>query len=131
MVRYLQFLVIIFFSIQISNTVTAQTIELTCEPEGKINSEITFTINYEKKEILYMSKKILNRDPQFTGYHYKIRQLSKEHLTAYEPRDKNSVGTSTLVINRVSGHYALATIGNYKRNTPHPLTILAEQGFCE
>lgn len=131
MPRNLRVIILILLSVQISGALRAETIELLCKPDGQINSDITLTVNYEKKEIVYMSEKLLRRNAKFKGYHYKIRQLSDEHLTAYEPRDSKSVGTSTLVINKLSGHFALATIGNYRIDKPNPLTIITAQGLCK
>ena len=106
-------------------------IQLKCSTDKDDNNNISFFINYETKDILFKSSNILKRDPSFTGYDYKIRQLSKDHLTAYEPRDKDSIGASIIVINRQTGRFAQSTIGNYAFGTEHPLAILSEQGFCK
>ena len=105
--------------------------ELVCTTDKKDNNEISFIIDYDTKDILFKSTNILKRDPTFKGYDYKIRQLSDDHLTAYEPRDSKSIGASIIVINRNTGRFAQSTIGNYAFTSEHPLVILSEQGFCK
>ena len=105
--------------------------KLVCTTDKKDNNEISFIIDYDTKDILFKSTNILKRDPNFKGYDYKIRQLSDDHLTAYEPRANNSIGASIVVINRNTGRFAQSTIGNYAFGTKHPLVILSEQGFCK
>ncbi len=125
---------IIFFIILILShkTYSRESIsELVCTTDKEDNNQISFIINYEKKDILFKSTNILKRDPNFKGYDYKIRQLSDDHLTAYEPRDSKSIGASIIVINRNTGRFAQSTIGNYAFTSEHPLVILSEQGFCK
>jgi len=105
-------------------------VELECETDKEDNNQISFFINYDTKEILFKSTSIIERNPEFSGYDYKIRQLSEDHLTAYEPRNMDSIGASIIVINRITGRFAQSTIGNYGFGQEHPLAILSEQGFC-